>query len=57
MSPQLKAEIGELNGYYLSPYGTNRNYSTEHLLKEPFYCVLWFCIKVCHFSDAPLSSV
>lgn len=57
MSPQLKAEIGELNSYYLSLYGTNRNYATEHLLKEPFYCVLWFCIEVRHFSDAPLSSV
>lgn len=33
MLPQLKAEIGELNlnSYYLSPYGTTRNYATERL--------------------------
>lgn len=30
---QLKAELSKLhlNSYYLSPYGANRNYATEHL--------------------------
>lgn len=57
MLPQLKAELSKLNlnSYYLSPYGANRNYATEHLEKQPFPCVLWFCIKTHHLSNAPPS--
>lgn len=55
MLPQLKAGVGELklNSYYLNPYGTNRNDAAEHLQQEPFYCVLWFGIKMHYFRDVP----